>query len=110
LADADRAQQRGDLEVATANLERAQRLAPQSALVYQRLAELRLQQKRPAEAEQMARKALAYATTNTQQATLWRQIAEARRQQGNLSSAQEALSRAGELDAAAASAAAENVP
>lgn len=97
LADASRAQGRGDFELAAASLERAQRLAPQSAVVYQQLAELRLQQKRPAEAEQMACKALAFAAA-AQQAPLWRQIAEARKQQGNASGAQEATARAAGLE------------
>jgi tetratricopeptide (TPR) repeat protein len=78
LAASDRALRSGDLELAAVNLERAQRLAPQSAAVYQRLADVRLRQKRPAEAEQLARKALAYTAQMSQQAALWRQIAAAR--------------------------------
>lgn len=98
LAASDRALHSGDLELAAVNLERAQRLAPQSSAVYQRLADVRLRQKRPAEAEQMARKALAYTAQPAQQAALWRQIAAARQQQGQAASAQEALQRATALE------------
>lgn len=103
LAAADRALRRADLELAAVNLERAQRLAPQSAAIYQRLAAVRLRQKRPAEAEQLARKALAYAASSAQQALLWRQIAAARQQQGQIQSAQAARERAAALENAAIS-------
>lgn len=102
LNAADRALRSGDLDMAAVNLERAQRLAPQSAAVYQRFAEVRLRQKRPAEAEQLARKALAYAAAPTQQAQLWRQIAAARQQQGQMAQAQEAVQRAVVLEATGA--------
>ena len=98
LNAADRAVQAGDLDRASANLERAQRMAPQSALVYQRLADVRLRQKRPADAEQMARKALAFTAQMAQQAALWRQIAAARQQQGQTQAAQEALQKAALLE------------
>lgn len=100
LNAADRALRSGDPDLAAVNLERAQRLAPQSAAVYQRFADVRLRQKRPAEAEQLARKALAYAATPAQQAQLWRQIALARQQQGQMQSAQEAVQRAMALESA----------
>jgi tetratricopeptide (TPR) repeat protein len=102
LASAERAARSGDLDLAAVNLERAQRLAPQSATIYQRLAELRLRQRRPAEAEQLARKALAYTAQAAQQAVLWRQIAVARQQQGQSASALEAQQRASALEAVAA--------
>lgn len=102
LASSDRALRSGNFELAAVNLERAQRLAPQSAAVYQRLADVRLRQKRPAEAEQLARKALAYTTQTAQQAALWRQIASARQQLGQTQAALDALQRAQALDAAAA--------
>lgn len=104
LTAAERAVRSGDLDLAAVNLERAQRLAPQSATVYQRLADVRLRQKRPAEAEQLARKALAYTAQPAQQAALWRQIAAARQQQGQSASAIEAQQRASAIEAAAAAA------
>ncbi|MGH8492841.1 MAG: hypothetical protein ACRERR_07000 [Moraxellaceae bacterium] len=100
LSAAERAVRSDDLELAAVSLERAQRLAPQSAVVYQRLADVRLRQKRPAEAEQLARKALAYAGQPAQQAQLWRQIAAARQQQGQMQSAHDALQRAITLESA----------
>lgn len=102
LAASERALRSNDPDLAAVNLERAQRLAPQSALVYQRLADVRLRQKRPAEAEQLARKALAYAGSTAQQALLWRQIAQARQQLGQTQSAQDALAHAAALENAAA--------
>lgn len=105
VAAADGALARGDVELAAVNLERAQRLAPQSAVVYQRLASVRLRQKRPAEAEQLARKALGYAGSPAQQAALWQLIATARQSQGQHAQAQEARARAAALQSGAASAA-----
>lgn len=102
LAASDRALHNNDFDLAAVNLERAQRLAPQSAAVYQRLAEVRLRQKRPAEAEQLARKALVYSGNTAQQALLWRQIALARQQLGQTQSAQEALAHAMALENTAA--------
>ena len=74
LASAQYSLQQGKPEDAASSLERAQRLAPQSAAVYQKLAEVRLQQNRPVEA-QLARKGVAYAHNNSQQAALWRLVA-----------------------------------
>lgn len=101
LATAERERRAGRLDAASAALERAQRLAPQSALIYQRLAEIRLMQKRFPETEQFARKGISFASGSAMQAVFWRLIAEARRQQGFLSSAQEAADRAAALEAAA---------
>lgn len=99
LATAERDRRAGKLEAASISLERAQRLAPQSVLVYQRLAAIRLQQKRAAEAEQFARKGMGFATAPAAQAALWYLIAEASRQQGRSSAAQAATARAVELEA-----------
>lgn len=102
LATADAALAKGDVDLAAANLERAQRLAPQSAVVYQKLASVRLRQKRPAEAEQLARKALGYAGSAERQAALWQVIANARQMRGLQAEAQEARARAAALQAGAA--------
>jgi tetratricopeptide (TPR) repeat protein len=101
LSAADAALAKGDVELAAVNLERAQRLAPQSAPVYQRLAAVRLRQKRPAEAEQLARKALGYASGPAQQASLWLVIAKARQMRGLQAEAQEARAKAAALQQAA---------
>lgn len=105
ISAADGALVRGDVELAAVNLERAQRLAPQSTVVYQRLAAVRLRQKRPAEAEQLARKALAYSSSPAQQAALWQLIATARQTQGQHAQAQEARAKAAALQAGANTAA-----
>lgn len=97
IAASDNAIASGDVELASVNLERAQRLAPQSSLVYQKLAAVRLRQNRPAEAEQLARKALGFAGSPGQQAALWLMIASARDMQGQRGLAQEARSRAAAL-------------
>lgn len=102
LVSTDRAISRQDYEAAAASLERAQRLAPQSAAVYQRFTEVRMRQHRPADAEQMARKALAYTSDTAQQAALWRQMALARQQLGQAQLAQEALARAQALESSTA--------
>lgn len=97
LSAADAALAKGDVELAAVNLERAQRLAPQSVQVYQRLATVRLRQKRPAEAEQLARKALGYASGPAQQSSLWLVIANARQMRGLQAEAREARARAAAL-------------
>ena len=90
----------GRLEEAAASLESAQRLAPQSATVYQRLAEVRLQQGRTIEAEQLARKGLSYAQGNAQQAALWHLVAEAAERQGKQDAANQAKNKAMQLEMA----------
>lgn len=90
----------GKLEEAASSLERAQRLAPQSATVYQRLAEVRLQQGRTIEAEQLARKGLSYAQGNAQQAALWHLVAQAAERQGKQDAANQAKNKAMQLEMA----------
>lgn len=98
LATASEYLQQGKLEEAAVSLERAQRLAPQSAMVYLRLAEVRLQQGRGMEAEQLARKGLSYAQGNVQQAALWGVVAEAAEQQGKQDTAIQAKNKAMQLE------------
>ena len=90
----------GKLEEAATSLERAQRLAPQSATVYQRLSEVRLQQGRTIEAEQLARKGLSYAQGNAQQAALWHLVAQAAERQGKQDAANQAKNKAMQLEMA----------
>lgn len=99
LARAAGFEARGAWEDASQLLERAQRLAPQSATVYQRLAGVRLHQNRTAEAEQLARKGLAFAVGNMQQAALWRLLASAAERQGKLDVSLQAKARAEQLEA-----------
>lgn len=98
LAAAQGQVQAGDLDGAAITLERAQRMAPQSATVYQRLADVRLRQQRPAEAEQLLRKALGFAASTAQEAAIWRALAVAEQREGNAGGAADALSRAAALD------------
>lgn len=100
LASANDSLQQGDFEAAAVSLERAQRLAPQSATVYLQLAQVRLQQNRAVEAEQLARKGLSYAQSNYQQAALWRLVAEATEQQGKVDAALNAKNKAMQLEMA----------
>lgn len=83
LQSAQQHQQAGQLELAASDLERALRIAPQSATGYQRLAEIRLLQKRYVSAEQLARKGLGFASGRAQQATMWKLIAQSRRASGD---------------------------
>ena len=100
LASAQNSLQQGRPEDAASSLERAQRLAPQSAAVYQKLAEVRLQQHRAVEAEQLARKGVAFAHNNSQQAALWRLVAIAADRQGKKETADKAREKVMLLESA----------
>lgn len=100
LASANGSLQQGDFEAAAVSLERAQRLAPQSATVYLQLAQVRLQQNRAVEAEQLARKGLSYAQSSSQQAALWRLVAQAAEQQGKTETVINAKNKAMQLEMA----------
>lgn len=105
LASAQTHANAGELDKAAYNLERAQRLAPQSAVVYQRLADIRLRQQRPAEAEQLLRRALSLAGSPAQEVQILRQLAVAEQRQGEGAAAQDALNRAAALQPVAPGAA-----
>jgi tetratricopeptide (TPR) repeat protein len=95
LTSARQMQNSGDLNGAASSLERAQRIAPREPQVLYRLADLRLAQGDPAQAEQLARRALSYATGRPAlQASLWELIAKAREQQGDPAGAAQARQRA----------------
>lgn len=95
LTSARQMQSSGDLNGAASNLERAQRIAPREPQVLFRLAELRLAQDAPAQAEQLARRALTYAAGRPAlQASLWELIAQARERQGDPAGAAQARQRA----------------
>lgn len=98
LASAESRLQQGDLEEAANSLERAQRLAPQSSAVYLKLSETRLRQNRVLEAEQLARKGLAFAQGAAQQAALWRLVAMAAERQGKAETAAQARQKAEQLE------------
>lgn len=88
LTAAQQQQGSGDLNGASASLERAQRIAPREPQVLYKLAQVRLAQGDTAQAEQVARRGLALAGGRpTLQASLWDVIAKAREAQGDASGA-----------------------
>lgn len=85
----------GDLNSASASLERALRIAPREPQVLYRLAQVRLDQGDAAQAEQLARRGLSYAAGRpTLQAGLWELVAQARERQGDSAGAAQARQRA----------------
>jgi cytochrome c-type biogenesis protein CcmH/NrfG len=88
----------GDLEAASASLERAIRIDPRNALLWHHLATVRLSQGDAPAAEQLAVKSNSLAPGNTvQQSRNWQLIARARRAQNNQQGAAIADQRAREL-------------
>lgn len=95
LTTAQQLQGGGDLNGAASSLERAQRIAPREPQVLYRLAQVRLAQGDPVQAEQLSRRALSYAGDRPAlQASLWELIAQARERQGNAAGAVQARERA----------------
>ena len=95
LTSAQQRQSSGDLDGASSSLERAQRIAPREPQVLYRLAEVRLAQGDAAQAEQLARRGLTYASGRPAlQAGLWGLIAQARERQGDPAGAAQARERA----------------
>jgi len=95
LTTAKQQQNNGDFNGAASSLERAQRIAPREPQVLYRLAEVRLAQGNPGQAEQLAQRGLSYSNGQPAlQAGLWDLIARARAQQGNTAGAEEAQRRA----------------
>ena len=95
LTSARQQESSGDLNSASASLERALRIAPREPQVLYRLARVRLDQGDAAQAEQLARRGLSYAAGRpTLQAGLWGLVAEARERQGDAAGAEQARQRA----------------
>ncbi len=100
LAKAELEHSAGQLSQAEATLERAMRIAPRDPLLWQRLAEIRLEQGDAQQAETLARKSNALVTLDTSlMHRNWQIIAQARRMRGDEEGAQEAQRRARHLDA-----------
>jgi len=98
LDNADRQAGSGNLDSAAAALERALRIEPRNASLWQRLADIRLRQKQADQAESLALKSNTLAVgDNATQAGNWRIIAKARRMRGDSDGAHEAESRAESL-------------
>ena len=86
-------QQQGHASLAAATLERALRIAPRNAKLWQQLAQVRLEQQQWHLAENMAAKSNSFAGNDTQlQAENWKLIASANRAQGRTEAAQRAWS------------------
>jgi tetratricopeptide (TPR) repeat protein len=85
----------GEFNAAAATLERAQRIEPDNPLLWVELGRLQLQQNNAAQADGMARKALALATGDpAAQASAWRLIADSLRSRGRNPEAADADQRA----------------
>ena len=98
LDNADRQADSGKLDGAAAALERALRIEPRNAILWQRLADIRLRQKQPGQAESLALKSNTLAVGDRgAQADNWRIIAKSRRMRGDADGARQADSRADAL-------------
>lgn len=85
----------GNLDSAAANLERALRINPKSARLWNRLAHLRLRQERYKQAAELAFKSNTLARSErTLQASNWRIIYKVRQNLGDMIGAKEALAKA----------------
>ena len=85
----------GNLEVASATIERAIRIEPRNANLYYKLALVRLNQSKPRLAEDLAKKsALLAANDSTLKKHSWLLIAHARELQNNFKGAKEARAKA----------------
>ena len=88
LTTAQQQQGSGDLNGASSSLERAQRIAPREPQVLYRLAQVRLAQGEPAQAEEFARRALTYSNGRPDlQTGLWNVIAQSKDRQGDTAGA-----------------------
>jgi tetratricopeptide (TPR) repeat protein len=98
VSQADEQAKSGDTIAATATLERALRIEPDNPLLWIELGQLRLQERNPAQAQSLGRKALALATGDPRtQSSAWQLIAQALKAQGRNQEAAEAQARAEEL-------------
>jgi len=92
---AGKSSNQGDIESATATIERAIRIEPRNATLYYKLALLRLEQNKPKLAEGLAKKsALLASGDNSLKKHSWLLIAKARDMQNNPQGAQEARAQA----------------
>lgn len=100
LESARSARSRGDTGAAGRYLERALSMAGagEATVLYRELAELRLAEGKPRDAEGLALRALREAPANLQwQAALWDMLATARHQQGNAEGSEAARAEADKL-------------
>ncbi len=96
MRDAESSAASGSYDNAASSLERAIRIQPRSAELWQKLAEVRLQQHQPGLAEDLAKKSNVLAKGNKSLIRKnWSIIAEARRQKGDAEGAADADARSG---------------
>ena len=86
----------GEMDQAAASLERAIRIEPQNALLWLELAQIKLHQGNPSQAEQMALRAVRFATDDRIEREAWGIVALARQSQGDIAGAAEARRKAGQ--------------
>ncbi len=95
---ANQSSQSGNIESATAAMERAIRIEPRNATLYYKLALLRLKQSKPRLAEDLAKKAALLASSDTKlKKHSWILVARAREMQGDLKGGKEARAKADKL-------------
>ena len=99
VRQADDRRRAGDLAGAQTTLERAVQIEPTNARLWLDLAQLRLAQDQPAQAEQLALRAVEHARDNKTLSAAWSLVATARRAQGDEAGAREAEERAGSQSA-----------
>lgn len=98
IDEADQQSRSGRLDAAAAGLERALRIAPGDPVIWNRLAEVRLQQRQLDQAESLAAKSNSLAGSNRRLlARNWQLIAEVHAQRGDSERAREAMARAQEF-------------
>ena len=102
LEESDTKLRGGDQEAAAASVERALRISPGNALLWHRLALIRMEQGRWSQAEAMAQKSLSLGGgDNGLQVDNWRLIARARRELGDAAGARAAENAANRAASAA---------
>lgn len=95
VAQAEQRQRQGDAATAASLLERAIRIAPRDPAGYEALSQLRWQQGRLQEAEQLALRALALPQlTAEENQRLWQRVADCRQARGDETGAETARQRA----------------
>ncbi len=95
LTEADNLSRARQLDAASATLERALRLDPRNAQLWYRLAKLRLDQRRPEQAQSLAYKSISLAGRDARLLQLnWLLIAQAKIQLGDANGAEQARARA----------------
>lgn len=95
LTQADQQSRAQQLDAASATLERALRLDPRNAELWYRLAKLRLDQRRPEQAQSLAYKSISLAGRNNRLLQIdWQLIAQTKALLGDTAGSQQAAARA----------------